>query len=159
MPAFFANIPLWVAPLFLGLLFISLRATRPRTVPKAVIYGLPLLGFLTLRTLASLTPLGFALSAFALAYVAGAAVGSRAQGAWTIATTRSHVRLCGEWLTMVTIMGVFVLNFANGTINAIAPQLAETALYVGAFSILAGVLSGIFFGRALRVMRIPVVAA
>ncbi|MCI5111672.1 MAG: hypothetical protein MRY75_14070 [Marivita sp.] len=153
MPHVLTNIPVWVLPLFLGLLYISLRATRSRTVPKAVIYALPCLGLLTLRTVIFFDAQWIAIGAFTLAYAAGTALGFRAQGKWTISSTRSHVSLRGEWMTMITVMGVFFLNFATGTINAMAPSLAATPLYAAAFGTLAGGLSGIFFGRALRVMR------
>lgn len=45
--------PVWVWPLFAGLVFVGLRATRTRFVPVWLVYVLPLLGVLSMRALAA----------------------------------------------------------------------------------------------------------
>lgn len=153
MITFFANVPLWVLPLFIGLVIISLRATRSRKVPKLLIYGLPLLGLLSLRTILSFDLHLLAIVLFALGYTVGTIFGFLAQAKWIADATHRHVTIRGEWLTMVTIMGMFLLNFVNGAVTGIAPDVAMSPIFVAGISAFLGVLSGTFFGRALRVMR------
>jgi hypothetical protein len=153
MTSFFANVPVWVLPLFIGLLAVSLRATRTRTVPKALVYSLPLLGLLSVRTVLSFELQLLALTLFAFGYASGARLGFISQAKWIIDVTRSHVTIRGEWLTMLTVMGLFLLNFVHGAINGIAPDLILSPIYIATISAVAGCLSGTFVGRAVRVMR------
>jgi hypothetical protein len=149
--SFFANLPVWVLPLFVGLMIVSLRATRSRRVPKLLIYSLPLLGLLSFRTVLSFDLYLLALAVFAIGYASGARLGFLAQAKWITSITDRHVTIQGESLTLVTIMGLFILNFVHGAVNGIAQELATSATYVVALSTIAGGLSGTFLGRALRV--------
>lgn len=159
MTSFLANVPVWVLPLFIVLLAVSLRATRTRTVPKALVYSLPLLGLLSLRTVLSFDQHMLALTLFAMGYATGARLGFSAQANWITDVSRSQVTIRGEWLTLATIMGLFLLNFVNGAINGMAPDLTLNPIYIAGISAFAGCLSGTFIGRALRVMQWTVAPA
>ena len=157
MLSFFANVPVWILPLFLGLLAVGMRATRTRSVPKLLVYSLPFLGLLSLKSVLSFEAQIAALSIFALGYQLGAAFGFHRQASWIAGSTQNRVTIKGEWLTLTTIMGLFAVNFINGATKGIAPELANGALYACVFSAIAGLLSGTFIGRAGRIMTVPTV--
>ena len=54
MSALFTSAPLWVWPLLAMLLALGLNAMRTRTTPAWPLYGLPLLGVLSLRSVSAL---------------------------------------------------------------------------------------------------------
>lgn len=151
-------IPLWVFPLLFGLVWLGSRASKTRTVSVWLIYALPMLGLLSLNAAQGLAQAETALAALMVAYLAGAIWGHRAQAAWVIRRDARRVHLRGEWVTMVTILSLFVLNFATGMTQGIAPALAEGATFALGFGLLEGALSGSLMGRALRVARWPVAA-
>ncbi|SUZ31196.1 hypothetical protein ROE7235_00932 [Roseibaca ekhonensis] len=151
-------IPLWVFPLLFGLVWLGSRASKSRAVSSWLVYALPMLGLLSLTAAQGLAQAETALTAMAVAYIAGALWGYRAQAAWVIRRDARRVHLRGEWVTMVTILSLFILNFATGIVQGMAPALAEGATFALGFGLLAGVLSGSLMGRALRVARWPVAA-
>ena len=154
----FSAIPLWVFPLLFGLVWLGSRATRDRWVQPWLVYALPLLGVLSLSRAQGLAAAEIALAALLAAYAAGAALGYLVQPRWILARRPAQVHLRGEWVTMVTILGLFTLNFATGMAQGIAPALAQGGGFAAIFGVLAGLLSGSLLGRALRVARWPVTA-
>ncbi|WGW03879.1 hypothetical protein [Tropicibacter oceani] len=153
MSSILSTIPLWVFPLLLGLIVLGLRALGDRSSPVLVIYALPLLGLLSLNTASRL---GWAaVLALALAWVVGAGLGHAAQPKWTVSRSARRVVLRGEAVTMVTILTLFVVNFAVGMTQGIAPDLAGGILFAAGYGSIAGLLSGSLAGRALSVWRTP----
>jgi|AntRauMFilla1563_2_1112583.scaffolds.fasta_scaffold19861_2 hypothetical protein len=75
MTAFLTGAPLWVWPLLVVLVAVGLRSLRARTVPVALVYGLPALGVMALRTVAGLPAQGWIWGVFALAYALAYALG------------------------------------------------------------------------------------
>lgn len=144
--------PLWVWPLLLVLLALGLRASRPRETSLLPLCLLPLIGLSNLSTLAQLSDTGFAWKVWGLAYLVGAGLGFLQQGAWIVERRgwRAHVE--GEWLTLCTMMLLFWANFANGAIPALAPDFANSTLYLILFPALLGLASGSFLGRPLRLL-------
>jgi len=147
------QIPLWVFPVFLGLLWLGARASRPRRAPVLLIYALPLLGLLTLSRALGMGEL--AAGALALGWLAGAAAGWAMQPRWTVARDARRVDLRGEWVTMATIMALFWGNFALGLAEGIAPVSTAAPGLAVAFGLIAGAVSGTLAGRALRVALWP----
>lgn len=147
-------IPLWVVPLAFGLLWLGLRATRDRHVRPLLIYALPMLGLLSLSRALGLGRADLALVALGLALVAGAVAGHALQARWTLGHGGGRVHLRGEWLTLVTLLGLFGLNFAAGMVQGMAPGLAAGAGFALAFGAVAGALSGLLVGRAIKVARV-----
>lgn len=148
-------IPLWVWPLFVLLLVVGLRATRPRRAPVALFLALPLLGALSLRSLAALPAPGPAQvwTVWALALAAGGLAGYRLQRRWLIDRQGAFVTLRGEWLTLVVVMVIFWSNFVTGLLGAMAPDLAASPVFGTALALVLGLCAGSFAGRALRVLR------
>lgn len=146
-------IPLWVLPLFLGLLVLGARATRDREVSVLLVYALPLLGLLTVNRAQGLGE--GAVLALLLGWVPGAALGWALQPRWTLARSANRVRLRGEWATMATIMALFWGNFALGMAAGAAPEVTGGMGIALAFGGLGGALSGTLAGRAIRVALWP----
>ncbi len=151
-----SNIPLWVFPLFLGLLLLGMRATRDRTIPVLLFYGLPLLGLLSLGRARGLPEAEVALIALAIGFGIGGILGYALQGRWLVSRSVKRAEVKGEWLTMICLMGLFIGNFAVGMASGIAPEVAGSAGFAGSFGLVAGLLSGLFAGRAMRVALAPV---
>lgn len=153
MSGFITGIPLFVWPLFGLLLFLGLRARRDRTVPVALIYGLPFFVVMALQSVAALPAGGWIWGLFAIAYLAGVAGGFSVQGRWIMGYAEGKVALRGESLTLFVMMVLFWANFVSGTLEALAPDTYTHPLYLGLFVICVAAGSGSFGGRAVRVMR------
>ena len=145
--------PLWVWPLLVLLIFIGLRATRERTTSVYAYYVLPLLGIMSLNTLTDQPNLTVAWPSFTTAYLIGAAMAFRWQSYWLIQGDGSRVQLSGEWVTLVTLMIIFLSNFFNGFALQVFPEIHATALFTGLFSAAIGWASGTFLGRVLFILR------
>lgn len=142
--------PIWVWPLLAALVFAGLRARQNRRVHVGVLYALPALGILALRSTAAL-PADVAIwSAFVLAYGVGAWAGFVVQGRWLLGREGHIVELAGESLTLVMIMIVFWANFVGGMVQAIAPHVYANGAFQFLFIGLIALSSGSFSGRAVR---------
>lgn len=152
------NTPLWVWGLLAGLLVLGFSQTRSRTVGLARIILLPLsLGAFSLYGTisafgASPAVLG---SWFATAIVLVLVVtqlplpaGARYDGA-----TRQF-QLPGSWVPMALIMAIFLTKYAVGVSLMLHPELKVHANFSLAIGTLYGVFSGIFAGRAIRLIRL-----
>lgn len=151
--AFFTNAPIWVWPLLVLLLFVGLRATRPRRAPVALIYSLPLLGLLGLRSLLSLPAPNWGFVLWGTMLLLGAAAGYRLQTRWLVSRAGKFVNLRPEWLTLMVVMILFWSNFVTGIVRAMAPELLSSPAYIIPLTIILGLGSGTFLGRAIRVFR------
>ncbi|WP_298497410.1 hypothetical protein [uncultured Maritimibacter sp.] len=151
-----AHVPFWDWPLGLLLLWVCLRALRDRRTPLVLVYLLPLLGLLTLRSVASFGVGPLVWSALALGYGLGAMIGWKRQSGRTLAKTARHVVQRGEGMTALAILTLFALNAAIGTVTAVAPDLLVSYPLPLVLSAMAGLASGTFGGRALFIASMPV---
>jgi uncharacterized membrane protein len=62
--------------------------------------------------------------------------------------------LPGSWVPMLLILGVFSMKYAVGASLAMQPLLAFDPAFAGCVTVLSGVFSGLFAGRALRLVRL-----
>ncbi|SFS72418.1 hypothetical protein SAMN04488040_1754 [Sulfitobacter marinus] len=153
MTRLITDAPLWVWPLFTVLLLVGLRARRDREVPVLLIYALPLLSLLSLHSIYVTGPTGWIWVLFIAASVVGAVAGHRMQERWVLARTGRTVYLAGESVTLLVIMTLYWSNFAGGALRDLAPDLYANAGFHAALSLVLGLFSGSFLGRALRVWR------
>jgi hypothetical protein len=158
LPALLSAIPIWVFPLLAGLIWLGRRATRDRSVSVWLIYALPLLGLMSLNRALGLPLAEVALTALVIAYLVGSALGFAVQPMWIVARDASKVRLRGEWVTMITLLGLFSLNFAAGMMHGMNPRMTDAMIPTLVFGAAAGLLSGSLAGRAICVARWPVQA-
>lgn len=145
--------PVWVWPLLAGLIFIGLRAAREREVAVGVFIAFPFFGLISLGAMIRAGAPVAGWTAFALALGAGALAGDRYQGGVLLSRGRRTVRVRGEWMTMATVMAIFWTSYALGVASALTPELVATLPIALGSAALSGVVSGLFAGRALRVLR------
>ena len=153
------NAPLWVWPLLALLISFGFIATRERTTLIAPLYGLPFLGILSFNAVNAMSPSPVIWLLFTAAYAIGVWRGFIFQEGIILFKSRTHVTLSGEWLTMVVVMVIFWMNFVSGAMQAIAPVVASSPTFHAAFAAVAGIIAGIFLGRATRLISSPSEAA
>ena len=153
-----SNTPSWVWGLLVALLAVGWSKTRSRRVSLTRITLLPLgLG-------------GFSLYGMVSAFGASAAV----LGGWLMAmllaqwvvtqlpqpagvrydAANRQFQLPGSWVPMALIMGIFLTRYAVGVALAMSPELKADGLFTVVIASLYGVFSGIFAGRAMRLLRL-----
>ena len=144
--------PIWVWPLLVGLSWLGLRATKERAVPAYIYFFMPFLGLLSLGGLSGLPNQTLVWLVYGTLYAGGVFAGYRLQSKWTLSAKNGRVHVAGEWVTLITIMLVFVASFLNGMFEAILPDaLAHPAVYLG-FVVIKSSVSGVFLGRAFSII-------
>lgn len=153
--AIFTNAPIWVWPLLGVLITVGFIASRERTTLIAPLYALPFLGILSLNAVNALPAHSFIWVIFAAAYGIGVWRGYRFQDGIILFKSKTHVKLNGEWLTMILVMVIFWMNFVSGAARAIAPSLFHASMFHIVFATIAGLTAGVFLGRALLLVTTP----
>lgn len=148
----FTEAPIWVWPLFIFLIVMGLRTTKEREIHIRFYYIFPLLGLTTISSIFALPNASIAVICFFASYVIATAAAFKLQKRWILSIQQSRVRIAGEWLTFITLMLIFGLNFIRGILEATAPNLYNSVIFIALFAIIAGLVSGSFLGRSLRVL-------
>lgn len=144
--------PVWVFPLFLGLIFLGYLQSKPRELPPSRLSILPVaLGALSLsRVLSAFGPEPLALAAWAAGMAAALLLNSMlkqpAGARWSAASGTFHVP--GSWVPMLLIMAVFFARYALAVSLAMKPDLVHSAGFVSVAGFGFGLLSGMFTARA-----------
>jgi len=147
--------PIWVYPLFLGLIVLGYLQSKPREVAPAMVAILPLaLGAFSLsRVLGTFGLEPMALAAWAAGTAAAVllnrALKQPAGARWSAATGSFHVP--GSWAPLALMMAVFFARYALAVTFAMTPGLVRSSGFTTAASFGFGLLSGIFLARALWV--------
>jgi len=150
---FLTGAAFWVWPLLAGLVLLGLQSSRERTTKVQLVCILPLLGLLGLRTAMSQPVGASAWIGFFVGYGIAILLGFKLQQRWTISRQGNAVTLAEEWLTLVTLLVIFGANFLTGALQAVAPEKLWELSFVLPFTLVLGICSGLFLGRALRVIR------
>ena len=151
-----SNTPLWVWGLLAGLLVLGLSQTRSRGVSMVRIALLPLgLGAFSLYGTVSAfgaapVVLGSWLAAGALLLLIVTQLPLPSGVRYDAASRR--FQLPGSWVPMALIMGIFLTKYVVGVSLVLHPELKLHANFSLAIGTLYGVFSGIFAGRALRLV-------
>jgi hypothetical protein len=69
---------------------------------------------------------------------------------------RREFALPGSWVPLALILGIFSVKYATGVTLAMHPALRVDPTFALAVATLAGLFSGIFAGRTLRLLRLAV---
>jgi hypothetical protein len=156
--------PLWVYPLFLGLVFLGYLQSRPRNVAPAMLAVLPLaLGVFSLSRVFGTfgwepAPLAAWAAGTAAALLLNRALKQPAGAHWSAATNSFHVP--GSWVPLALMMAIFFARYALAAGLAMAPDLVRSAGIATGASFGFGLLSGMFLARALRLWSLrPLQAA
>jgi len=151
------NTPPWVWPVLAFLLFLGIRALRPRTASLWRIAILPtvfcawgLYGLVSLHALTAQRILPWV-----AAMAVGISAGMLVAGLQPIRAdkVRHLVRAPGGALTLVLILSVFATKYAFGVLHATRSDLfAEPRFWLTELA-LSGVLTGMFAGRFVGLWR------
>jgi hypothetical protein len=147
--------PLWVFPLFVGLVVLGWLQSKPRDVRPAVLAVLPAaLGVFSLtRVFAAFGPEPLVLTAWAAGTAAALLLNRTlkqpAGARWSAATGSFHVP--GSWVPLVLMMAMFFARYALAVSQAMTPVLVQGTGFRTFASFGLGLLSGIFLARALWV--------
>lgn len=149
--------PPWVWGLLAALLALGAVQARPRRVGplRAALLPAAMLAW-SLWSVAAGFGSGPALLAWTLATLASAAatagLGAPAGARW--ADTERAFDLPGSWIPMGLIVGLFGVKFIVGASLALQPALRSDAAFASCASLVFGMFSGVFAGRALALLRL-----
>lgn len=146
------NVPIWVWPLFVGLLALGFLASRSRKAPVFVFWALPILAVMAVNSMIALKASILAWLVFTIFYLVGGLYGYSFQKDIVLERSSTHVHLKGEWLTMLCIMVIFWMNFARGMTTALQPELMANSIVIAVIAVVMGSVSGVFLGRSVQTL-------
>jgi len=149
--------PLWVFALFLVLATVGYFQSRDRNVGRAKVTILPLamiaLSFYGVISAFGMNPgaviywaVGFA------AMVWLGAILALPRGISYTAETQTFF-VPGSWLPLALMMAIFFTKYTVGVILARRLAIADEPIFISIISLCYGLFSGIFFSRALVILR------
>jgi hypothetical protein len=145
--------PIWVFPLFAYLVWLGIKAMRPRTVtiwrslivPAVfIIWGL---SRLVSRQQDVMWPLVSWLAAAAVLLV----VGLLTARPFELDHTTGEIKRPGSWVPLIRNVTVFALQYTVAVIAAVGPHDATTAAIAG--RLISGGTTGYFLGRTIALLR------
>jgi Family of unknown function (DUF6622) len=145
--------PIWVFPLFAYLVWLGIKATRPRAVtiwrslivPAVfIVWGL---SRLVSRQQDVMWPLVSWLAAAAVLLV----VGLLTARPFELDHTTGEIKRPGSWVPLIRNVTVFALQYTVAVIAAVGPHDATTAAIAG--RLISGGTTGYFLGRTIALLR------
>lgn len=150
--------PWWVFVIFGYLLFVGLKATKPRTVPLVQLFLLP--SALTIWSLINFfrnTSVIFpALLWWLIILAGGLTIGFFIYSKRNIIINdqTKMVHLHGSWLPFILIMSIFIVKYYFGYSCAMSSSINECSMYRLYSSYFSAFASGILMGNIVRVVYI-----
>jgi hypothetical protein len=155
--------PRWVFVLFALLLVLGVQQLSPREVALRRVVLLPLamgaLSFYGLLSAFGTQPAALLAWAACAVGAAGSLLGRPLPRGLRYDAQERRLSVPGSAVPLALMMGVFFTKYAVGVILSQAPQLAHTAAFALPCAAVYGVFSGLFAGRALRLLRFVTNAA
>lgn len=152
--------PIWVWPLFLGLLWLGLSQTVTRSVPlrRVALVALGMAGWSLHGTLSAFGSQGWVLPA----WLAGSALLATAVLRTPLAPNTRYddwtgrVTIPASWVPLALILGIFFTKYVVGASVSLQPSLAADDVFTLGFSALYGAFSGAFLARAARLLLLGI---
>ncbi len=147
--------PVWVYGLFFGLLALGYLQSKSRELGplRLALFPVALAAFSLIQVWGSFSvqPVGFAAwgAGIGAALLANRAFKQPSGARWSAASGTFHVP--GSWAPLALMMLMFFSRYALALGAAMQPALAQTAGFAAGAGFGLGLLSGMFFARALRV--------
>jgi hypothetical protein len=152
------NTPVWVWALLVALVALGYSQTRSRTIglQRVVIMPVAMIFLSLYGTVSAFGPSPGVLSAWlaAGAMLASMVVLRPAPMGTAYDSIRRQYALPGSWLPLFVILCIFSTKYAVGVTLAMQPAMARDTLFAALVSMLYGLFSGFFAGRALRLWRL-----
>lgn len=149
--------PSWVFVLFFALLALGYFQSKDRLVSRSNVTLLPaamlLLSFYGVLSAFGITPL--ALAAWLAGVGATVWLGLKTANLCGASITKETKLLAvpGSWLPLSLMMAIFFTKYAVGVILARKLPVASNLTFIGSVSLIYGLLSGVFFARAISILR------
>lgn len=153
--------PIWVWALLIGLIALGYSQTRDRSVglARSIIVPVVMVVLSLLGTVSAFGTTPTVLGAWLTSCLLMACLTlTRAAPAGTgyLRSTRQYVTP-GSWLPMLVILAIFMTKYAVGVTLSMQPSLAHSDTFALTISLLYGIFSGYFAGRAIRLWRLVLV--
>jgi hypothetical protein len=144
-----ATAPLWIAPVFLGLVAAGAAQARPRTVRPGLGAALGLFLFSLWGVVSAFGGEPAALAAWAAGIAASLVAGDRVFVPRGLVRVGRCVRIPGSWLPLALLMGLFAVKCLVGFAVALGWPVAHDTWFRMLASLALGVASGGFTARAV----------
>jgi len=146
-----AETPWWVYVLFIYLIRLGIKATKPQTVPLKNLLLLPL-AFFTLSCLSiyfSLKITALHIALWSLALLVGSFLGFLQGRLLKIKAIKheSQLHFPGSWSLLIMLLIIFASKYYLGHETAIDPAILTQPSSAAAMFALYGLMTGLFFGR------------
>jgi hypothetical protein len=153
-----SNTPKWVFVLFFVLLALGLSQMRTQIKSRKRVFILPIV-MLVLSFLGVLSAFGrdaMPIAAWALGYIGLATLMGYglADGGSAYTAETKQFTVAGSVIPLVLMMGIFLLKYFVGASMAMKAGFVTDAAFPIIISLLYGVFSGAFAGRALRLLKL-----
>ena len=148
------NTPIWVYILFAYLIFVGIKATKPRQVQLKQLLIMPILfTYFSIETLIN----NMQVTVLAVVILAISMMVGTALGWWQIHKLPIKVdkekrifEIPGSWSTLIIILIIFSSKYYFGYAMAIDPHVLENTGFEVAMLSISGICSGLFIGRLLN---------
>ncbi|MDO8458810.1 MAG: hypothetical protein Q7T07_18055 [Burkholderiaceae bacterium] len=153
--------PIWVWALLAGLIALGYSQTRTRVVGLQRTVLMPV-AMMLLSLYGTLSAFGLSATTLApwltaCAGMAGLILLRPVPDSTRYDCASKRYALPGSWLPMGVILAIFLTKYAVGVTLSMQPGLARDPIFVLVVSLLYGLFSGFFAGRALRLWRLALV--
>jgi uncharacterized protein DUF6622 len=144
--------PIWVFPLFAYLVWLGIKATRPRTVTIWRSLIVPAVFIVWgLSRLLSRKDYAWPLVTWVAAAAVLLVIGLLAARPFELDHTTGEIKRPGSWVPLIRNVTVFALQYTVAVIAAVDPHDATTAAIVG--RAISGGTTGYFLGRTVALLR------
>lgn len=153
-----SHTPLWVFGLFISLLVLGVKQSRGRSVKAHMIFLLPI-GMLILSFVGLTSSFGLSLMPVLL-WVTSLLLLSYINFRFFPLRSLQHdkvenkYQLQGSWIPLVLMMAIFFTKYLVGIASALNPNLLLSLQFIVVLSMLYGIFSGIFIGRAISIWAV-----
>ncbi|WP_228488303.1 DUF6622 family protein [Caenimonas koreensis] len=155
------NTPAWVGGLLAGLTVLGASQARDRTASVAriavmpvVMTGLSIWGMVSAFGNSPMFGWVMITWMFAAAVMLALVAPQRVPQGTTYDPLSRTFFMRGSWIPMVLILGIFLTKYIVGVDTAMNPGLARDAQYTLVVGGLYGLFSGLFAGRAARLLKL-----
>jgi hypothetical protein len=145
--------PIWVFPLFAYLIWLGIKAMRPRTVTiwRSLIVPAVFIVWGLSRLLSRQQDVFWPLVTWLAAAAVLLLIGLLTAQPFELDHTAGEIKRPGSWMPLIRNVTVFALQYTVAVISAVDPHDATTAAIVG--RAISGGTTGYFLGRTVAMLR------
>ena len=152
-----ASTPIWVYFIFVYLIIKGISASKSQIIPLQRMLIVPIVFLVwSLYSLNGKYGLsGTVLGLLVLSLGVGALIGwSFCSKGIKIESKKLLIEIPGSWYPMILYMLFFILKYILGFTYAVRPELRINPLFWGIDSFASGIITGIFLGRLIHIMKL-----